>query len=153
MDAAFPAVQVAGGLLPTGMLPRIITPPADLPGGDPVSYGLQAGESVQRYANRSFAYLKEVWRDVARLRDRAGDAPLPLRATRDRWLLVLLRELGYEADALDALPSGLTVDDTPSWSATCHEGNVRRRAEKDVAACGEYRTKQLILKSFDDLSS
>jgi hypothetical protein len=103
-------VQVVGGLLPAGMLQRIVDGDPDLPASDPVSYGLQSGESVRRYANRAFAYLKEEWREFAKLRARDGGSA-SLRVTRDRWLMVLLRELGYEQP--DPTPSGITVDDTP----------------------------------------
>ncbi len=71
---AYPAVSVLGGLLPGALVQRIGDGDGELPGSDPASYGLQAGESVRRYANRSFAYLKDVWRDFAKQRARAGDA-------------------------------------------------------------------------------
>jgi hypothetical protein len=79
---------------------------AELPGSDPASYGLQSGESVRRYANRSFAYLKDVWRDFAKQRTRDS---VTARVTRERWLLVLLRELGY--DGIESVPGGITIDD------------------------------------------
>ncbi|MGV9978316.1 Eco57I restriction-modification methylase domain-containing protein [Micromonospora wenchangensis] len=106
----YPAVRVEGGLLPAGLVQRIGDGAAELPGADPASYGLQSGESVRRYANRSYAYLQEVWRDFTRQRERAGDNP-PARLTRERWLLILLRELGY--DGIEALPGGITVDEKP----------------------------------------
>ncbi|MGX4652999.1 Eco57I restriction-modification methylase domain-containing protein [Micromonospora sp. SCSIO 07396] len=106
----YPAVRVEGGLLPAGLVQRIGDGAAELPGADPASYGLQSGESVRRYANRSYAYLQEVWRDFTRQRERAGDNP-PARLTRERWLLILLRELGY--DGIESLPGGITVDEKP----------------------------------------
>ncbi|MEU8050937.1 Eco57I restriction-modification methylase domain-containing protein [Micromonospora haikouensis] len=106
----YPAVRVEGGLLPAGLVQRIGDGAAELPGADPASYGLQSGESVRRYANRSYAYLQDVWRDFTRQRERAGDNP-PARLTRERWLLILLRELGY--DGIEALPGGITVDEKP----------------------------------------
>jgi len=106
----YPAVRVEGGLLPGSLLQRIGDGDRGLPCSDPASYGLQSGESVRRYANRSFAYLQDVWREFARQRERAGDT-VPARLTRERWLLVLLRELGF--DQIDALSSGIVVDDRP----------------------------------------
>ncbi|WP_422755282.1 Eco57I restriction-modification methylase domain-containing protein [Micromonospora sp. WMMD708] len=106
----YPAVRVEGGLLPAGLVQRIGDGAAELPGADPASYGLQSGESVRRYANRSYAYLQEVWRDFTRQRERAGDNP-PARLTRERWLLILLRELGY--DGIESLPGGITADEKP----------------------------------------
>ncbi|TDB80278.1 Eco57I restriction-modification methylase domain-containing protein [Micromonospora sp. KC721] len=102
----YPAVRVEGGLLPAGLVQRIGDGAAELPGSDAASYGLQSGESVRRYANRSYAYLQDVWRDFARHRARSGDSA---RLTRERWLLILLRELGY--DGVEALPGGITVDE------------------------------------------
>ncbi|MEH1053666.1 DNA methyltransferase [Micromonospora sp. CPCC 206171] len=104
----YPAVRVEGGLLPAGMVQRIGDGAADLPGAEASTYGLQSGESVRRYANRAFAYLQEQWRDFKRQRERAGDSA-PARLTRDRWLLILLRELGY--DGIESLPGGITVDE------------------------------------------
>ncbi|TYB36470.1 N-6 DNA methylase [Micromonospora sp. AP08] len=104
----YPAVRVEGGLLPAGLVQRIGDGAAQLPGADAASYGLQSGESVRRYANRSYAYLQEVWRDFKRQRERAGDSA-PARLTRERWLLILLRELGY--DGIEALAGGITVDE------------------------------------------
>ncbi|GAB3150651.1 hypothetical protein GCM10027290_38530 [Micromonospora sonneratiae] len=49
---------------------------------------------MQRYA-RSFAYLRDVWHDFAKLQERSG-GEVQLRSTQEHWLLVLLRELGYE---------------------------------------------------------
>ncbi|MEU1603381.1 Eco57I restriction-modification methylase domain-containing protein [Micromonospora matsumotoense] len=106
----YPAVRVEGGLLPAGLVQRIGDGAAELPGADPASYGLQSGESVRRYANRSYAYLQDVWRDFTRQRERAGDS-VSARLTRERWLLILLRELGY--DGIEALPGGITVDEKP----------------------------------------
>ncbi|GAA4565680.1 N-6 DNA methylase [Micromonospora coerulea] len=104
----YPAVRVEGGLLPAGLVQRVGDGAADLPGADAASYGLQSGESVRRYANRAFAYLQEQWRDFKRQRERAGDSA-PVRLTRDRWLLILLRELGY--DSVEALTGGISVDE------------------------------------------
>ncbi|MFV2094644.1 Eco57I restriction-modification methylase domain-containing protein [Micromonospora sp. LOL_014] len=104
----YPAVRVDGGLLPGGLLQRIGHGDRELPGMDPAAYGLQSGESVRRYANRSFAYLQEVWRDFSRQRERAGDGA-PARLTRERWLLVLLRELGF--DPLTPVTGGIAVDE------------------------------------------
>ncbi|SCL16233.1 Methyltransferase domain-containing protein [Micromonospora nigra] len=104
----YPAVRVEGGLLPAGLVQRIGDGAAELTGSDAASYGLQSGESVRRYANRSYAYLQDVWRDFARHRARSGDSA---RLTRERWLLILLRELGY--DGIEVLPGGITVDEKP----------------------------------------
>jgi hypothetical protein len=110
MTISYPAVTVVGGMLSGSLVQRIGDGATDLPGSDAEAYGLQAGESVRREANSAFAYLKDVWRDFAKQRERAGDT-VPARLTRERWLLVLLRKLGY--DGIEALPGGITVDDKP----------------------------------------
>src|SRR5690606_16746623 len=70
----------------------------------------EAGESVRRYASRSWAYLVETWRDF---RQRLEATPEGRRTelTRQRWLLILLRELGFEK--VSPTPAGgITVDGT-----------------------------------------
>lgn len=105
MSVVLPAITIEGDLLPASVLQRVTEGDADLPYADAVSYGLESGESVRRYANRSFAYLRDEFREFAR--HRAGGATA--KVTRDRWLRIVLRELGF--DGLDALPGGMTVED------------------------------------------
>jgi len=108
MSVTYPAVTVSGGILTGGLLHRIGEADTGLPHTTAESYGRGPGESVRRLANRSYAYLKEIWHEYGKYRQRGGDT-LSARHTRDRWLLVLLRELGY--DGIEALSGGVTVDD------------------------------------------
>jgi hypothetical protein len=102
------AYDVAGGLLPRDLLERIDTGDKGIPGTGADTYGLQAGESVRRYASRSWAYLVETWRDYRRHLE-AAPAGRHTEITRQRWLLILLRELGF--DKVSPTPAGgLIVD-------------------------------------------
>ena len=95
---AFSSVKVVGGLLPADLLSRVFAGDAQVPGTRPESYGLERGESVRRQASRSWLYLLEVWQDFKRRvgggePDTAGTHSA--RITRERWLHILLRELGF----------------------------------------------------------
>lgn len=87
------AVRIVGAILPGELPARIVD--ADLPGLTPADYGLAGGETVRAAASRAWEYLRGVYAtfrdETARLSpDDPGTA-----LTRDRWLLILLRELGY----------------------------------------------------------
>ena len=67
-----------------------------MPGTEPQTYGLERGESVRRQASRSWLYLLEVWQDFKRRVEGLGAAEaVSARVTRERWLRILLRELGF----------------------------------------------------------
>ena len=79
----------------------------------------RAAKSVREAANRVWAYLRGVWTGVPRGARRG--CPSTDRAhvslTRERWLLVLLDQLGYGRVPLTGA-GGLTVDDQPF--PVCH---------------------------------
>ncbi len=88
----FPSVRTASGLLPTQLLEGL-TEGKDLPGIDASSYHLAAGESVRQAASRAWEYLAGAWSAFrAELARRSGPTT---RLTRERWLLILLRELQF----------------------------------------------------------
>ncbi len=103
------AVRVVGGLVPPGLFGRIQADEVHDPDSlSPRSYHLPGRETVRDAANRSWTYLRGAWRDwrnhtTAQPPGSAGTGP-----ARERWLLVLLRELGY--GQLPALRGGLEVD-------------------------------------------
>lgn len=93
---SFVGVRIQGGLLPAD-LPSQLASGLD-PVGTPLSsgdYHLASGETVRDAANRVWAYLRGVWTSyreaLAQLPDDAPTAAL----TRERFLLVLLDQLGY----------------------------------------------------------
>ena len=97
---AFGSVKIVGGLLPADLLGRVFAGDSQVPGTGPDTYGLERGESVRRQASRSWLYLIEVWQDFKRRvdNDGAGQAAADARSarvTRERWLHILLRELGF----------------------------------------------------------
>jgi hypothetical protein len=93
---AFSSLKIVGGLLPADLLGRVSAGDPQVPGTGPRTYGLEPGESVRRQASRSWLYLLEVWQDFKR-RVEGPDAAeaVSARVTRERWLRILLRELGF----------------------------------------------------------
>jgi hypothetical protein len=91
----FTTIRTVGGLLPPDLLARVVAGDRDLAGLTSSDYHLAAGETPREAANRAWSYLTGVWATFRAARDRlpAGDPAVGL--TRERWLLVLLRELGY----------------------------------------------------------
>ncbi len=93
---AFSSLKIVGGLLPADLLGRVFAADPQVPGTGPQTYGLEPGESVRRQASRSWLYLLEVWQDFKRRVEGPGAAEaVSARVTRERWLRILLRELGF----------------------------------------------------------
>ena len=93
---AFSSLKIVGGLLPADLLGRVSAGDPQVPGTGPQTYGLERGESVRRQASRSWLYLLEVWQDFKRrIEDPDGVEAVSARVTRERWLRILLRELGF----------------------------------------------------------
>ncbi|MGH3276168.1 MAG: Eco57I restriction-modification methylase domain-containing protein, partial [Streptosporangiaceae bacterium] len=89
----FPSLDIVGGLLPSSLLDRVFAGDPQVPGTAAATYGLERGESVRRQASRSWLYLLEVWQDF---KQRIGTPDATsARVTRERWLRILLRELGF----------------------------------------------------------
>jgi hypothetical protein len=99
------AVKVVGGLLPADLLTRVLAGDREVPGTGPETYHLERGESVRQQASRSWLYLLEVWQDFQRRLTGSGGQPeaeaRSARVTRERWLHILLRELGFRPAAAD----------------------------------------------------
>ncbi len=92
----FPSLDIIGGLLPSSLLDRIFAGDPQVPGTAPLSYGLERGESVRRQASRSWLYLLEIWQDhKQRITGPDAAEATSARVTRERWLRILLRELGF----------------------------------------------------------
>lgn len=90
---SFTAVRVAGGLMPSELLSRIAA--GVLPGQSSADYHLAAGETFREAANRAWAYLTGVWASYRQAASRLPEGDRGTSLTRERWLLVLLRELDY----------------------------------------------------------
>ncbi|MGC9495645.1 Eco57I restriction-modification methylase domain-containing protein [Streptomyces sp. WG7] len=97
-NQVFTAVHTVGGLLPADMLVRI-SEGRDVPGSKPADYGLPSSRSVRDEAERSWEYLKPLWRDLRKHLPEDRETGLPAsdptgRAGAD-WLAPLWRELGF----------------------------------------------------------
>lgn len=94
------SVRITGGLLTSEVLDQVAAGDSKLAGTAPQSYGLELGESVRRQASRSWLYLLETWQefrqriDSAATEAQAAEAT-SARVTRERWLHILMRELGF----------------------------------------------------------
>ncbi|MEU1705099.1 DNA methyltransferase [Streptomyces sp. NPDC005706] len=97
-NQVFTAVHTVGGLLPADMLLRI-SEGKDVPGSKPADYGLPSSRSVRDEAERSWEYLKPLWRELRKHLPEDRETGLPAtdptgRASAD-WLAPLWRELGF----------------------------------------------------------
>lgn len=93
---SFVGVRIQGGLLPAD-LPSQLASGLDPAGNtlSPKDYHLATGETVRDAANRVWAYLRGVWTGYRyALAQLPEDAPTTA-LTRERFLLVLLDQLGY----------------------------------------------------------
>lgn len=104
---SFVGVRVAGGLLPAELLSRIAS--GGLAGQASSDYHLAPGETVREAANRAWAYLTGVWATYRQAADKLPESDRGTTLTRERWLLILLRELGY-GRVPTAPAGGLTAD-------------------------------------------
>ncbi|MEU4626838.1 DNA methyltransferase [Actinoplanes sp. NPDC023801] len=104
------AIHAVGGVVPPGLLARIQAGELKDPAGlAPASYHLIGRETVRDAASRAWSYLRSAW---TAWREHTATQPPGAHGTtaaQQRWLLVLLRELGY--GQVPALPGGYTIDD------------------------------------------
>ena len=104
---SFVGVRVTGGLLPAELLSRIAA--GGLGGQASGDYHLAPGETVREAANRAWAYLTGVWATYQQAVEKLPQADRGTTLTRERWLGILLRELGY--GRVSTTPAGgLTAD-------------------------------------------
>lgn len=96
------AVRPEGGIVPPSLFQHLAAPPTD---GDatwraslaPESYHLPSQTTLRDAASRSWTYLVGAWQSwrAAQEREPGGFDATPAALVRERWLLVLLQELGY----------------------------------------------------------
>ncbi len=119
-DTEFQAIRSEGGLLPSDLLRRIVDPASKVPGVEPATYGLPAGERINEAITQSWNRLRRHWAEFRALVPASGeprgassraDLALPHSSTparpspgaegahtgltNDKWSLPLLRELGF----------------------------------------------------------
>ncbi len=98
------AVRSVGALLPSDLLARVAAGDGELGGFSGRDYHLAAGETPREAANRAWAYLVGVWPSFQDALSRLPEGDPAVGVTRERWLQVLFRELGY--GRLQATPAG-----------------------------------------------
>ncbi|MEV6652950.1 DNA methyltransferase [Streptomyces sp. NPDC051219] len=111
-NQVFTAVHTVGGLLPADMLVRI-SEGKDVPGSKPADYGLPSSRSVRDEAERSWEYLKPLWRDLRKHlpedHETGDPATDPTGRAGSDWLAPLWRELGF-GPLTQVGPAGITAD-------------------------------------------
>lgn len=95
-DNSYVGVRIQGGLLPGSLLPRLaVGNSAVIDGLSGADYGLAQGETVREAANRVWAYLTTVWSGYRTALAELPESDRATTLTRDRWLQILLDQLGY----------------------------------------------------------
>lgn len=94
-DNDLTAVRTVGAALPADVLARVVDPKGGLPGIAADDYELEIGVTPVEAANRAWSVLTGAWVGYRAARDRLPEADRATSLTRDKWLLVLLRELGF----------------------------------------------------------
>jgi hypothetical protein len=97
--SATQSVRIVGGVVPAGLFARITAGEvADRASLAPSSYHLVGAETVRDAASRAWGYLRgawEAWRETEARRVSAPGSGPGTGPAREKWLLPLLRELGY----------------------------------------------------------
>ena len=110
MPTSLVSVRSVGGLVPPDLLGRVLAGDSDLGGLRPADFHLGAGESPREAANRAWSYLLGSWGAFRQSVDRLPATDAAVGLTRERWLSLLFRELGYGRVPLTP-PGGLVVGD------------------------------------------
>src|SRR5262245_50227685 len=91
----FTTVRSEGALLPPELLERVADGDPELPGMRPGAYHLVRPETFGEAVNRSWSRLQGAWSAFRTALAGLPDGDPATTLTRERWLLVLLSELGY----------------------------------------------------------
>ena len=110
MPTSLVSVRSVGGLVPPDLLGRVLAGDSDLGGLRPGDFHLGAGESPREAANRAWSYLLGSWGAFRQAVDRLPATDAAVGVTRERWLSLLFRELGYGRVPLTPA-GGLVVGD------------------------------------------
>ena len=94
-SADFTCIRIVGGLLPPDLLGRILSGDKDLGGLTPSDYHLPSGETPKEAANRAWGYLLGAWSAYRQALAKLPEGDPAVGVTRERWLTVLFKELGY----------------------------------------------------------
>jgi hypothetical protein len=97
------AVRVIGGIVPPSMLARVQAGDVAAESLTPASFRLAGNETLRDAAARAWSYLQGAWAAFREIEEPT------ISQTRERWLLPLVRELGY--GNVPSLSQGLTIED------------------------------------------
>jgi hypothetical protein len=111
--SGFTTVRTVGGLLPPDVLAGIVSG-RDLPGMTANDYHLKLGITPREDANRSWATLLGAWRGYRAALEALPNQDKATTLTREKWLFVLLRELGF-GHRPSAGPSGGVIAEERSF--------------------------------------
>lgn len=93
--AQFDTIRSEGALLPTELLQRVSERDKELGGLRGEDYGLPPNEPLNEAIVRSYNRLVGAWASFQEARAGVPDSEPGTSITRDRWLQVLMQELGY----------------------------------------------------------
>ncbi|MCX7701055.1 MAG: hypothetical protein N2039_09270, partial [Gemmataceae bacterium] len=105
----FPTIRTEGAILPADLLQRIAAGDRDLPGLEPSSYHLIAGEKLNEATNQAWNRLQGAWNSFRAACEKLSPTDQGVGTTRERWLLPLFQELGY--GRLQPLKNALVIED------------------------------------------
>jgi hypothetical protein len=105
-------IRTVGGIFPADLLDAVLTG-TDLPGLGADDFHLTGGLTPREAANRAWSVLRGAWATYRLALDGRPEGDPAVGVTRERWLLVLLRELGYRR--VPTTPTGGLHADDRSW--------------------------------------
>ncbi len=106
------AVRTVGAILPADLLAAVVTG-TDLDGLRPDDYHLELGLTPREAANRAWSVLTGAWAGYRLALDARPPGDPAVGLTREKWLGVVLRELGF--GRVPVAPAGGLVADERSW--------------------------------------
>lgn len=89
----FQTIRSEGAILPPDLLQKVAT--GEVEGLAPDAYHLPPGVKLKEAISQSWTRLQAHWRDFRKICATLGDEETGTLATREKWLLPLLNELGY----------------------------------------------------------
>ncbi len=155
-QSAFQTVKTEGALLPADLLKRVSDGDKEIEGLSPESYHLDPTDKINEATNRAWIACRDAWQRFQKQRAELPDSDKGTTLTRERWLLVLFRELGYgrlqTAKAFEI--EGKTYALSHGWgNAPIHL--ISFRYDLDTTSHGVFRTSphslvQELLNRSDD---
>ena len=115
-------VRSVGGVLPADLVMAVVSG-ADVPGLRADDYHLELGMTPKEAANRAWAVLGTAWRNYQDALTTQPDNDPCTRVTREKWLSIVLRELGFGRVPITEA-GGITADGRSFPVSHIAEGHV-----------------------------